>query len=48
MNRENFRKSKRWSLILPEEPGTYPMDVFADWPDSHNSAHYTFLVEVEE
>jgi hypothetical protein len=35
-------------LILPEEPGTYPMDVFAGWPDSHNSAHYTFLVEVEE
>ncbi|TVP81646.1 MAG: hypothetical protein EA344_12780 [Alkalicoccus sp.] len=35
-------------LVLPEEPGTYPMDVYADWPESHNSAHYTFLVEVEE
>lgn len=35
-------------LVLPEEPGTYPIDVYADWPDSHNSAHYTFLVEVVE
>jgi hypothetical protein len=48
MNRENFRKSKRGSLILPDEPGTYPMDVFAGWPENQNSAHYTFLVEVVE
>ncbi|WP_147803956.1 hypothetical protein [Alkalicoccus halolimnae] len=36
------------SLLMPDESGTHPVDVYADRQDTNNSAHYTFLVEVEE
>ncbi|SES05192.1 hypothetical protein [Salisediminibacterium halotolerans] len=36
------------SVTLPDETGEHVIEIYADWSDYNNQAHYTFLINIVE